>query len=165
MSAQQVLAVTVRLFALWLFLYGATHIAGDFFYARTPSLQISPLIPIILVFLLGVVCGLLWVFPLFVARKILPTSAGDSTQTPVFENWFTVGCSLIGLFALSKAIPALVDYYVINATALKLYPDTFMVSPDWPLHAGFNVLHVIFGVWLFLGGKGLKKILLWARHV
>jgi hypothetical protein len=165
MSPQQVLAVSVRLFALWLLLYGATHIAGDYFYARTPGLQISPFIPIALVLILGFLCGLLWAFPLFVAKKILPISTEASTQTPLFENWFSVGCSLIGLFALSKAIPALVDYYVINAAALKLYPHTFVVSPDWPLHAGFNILQLIFGVWLFLGGKGLKKILMWARHV
>jgi len=165
MTPHQTLAITVRLFALWLFLFAATTVASNYFYARDHGLQLSPSFAVISAVVVALFCWLIWSFPLFIAKKILPASSESTTHSPVFESWFSVGCSLIGLFALSKSIPALVSYFVINYMGLKLYPTTFQVNPDWRLHVAFNFLQLFFGIWLFLGGKGLRKILMWARNV
>ena len=159
MSPIQSLAVGVRLFAIWLLWYGLTQLFGTYLSARGTS-QLSFAIGALLVIL---ICVLLWLFPTALARKILPVQGEESRNAPVFEDWFAVGCSLLGVWALAKAIPALTSYVIVNYLGQKMYPGNFSVNPDWPLHVGFNVFQLLFGLWLFLGAKGLKKILVWAR--
>ena len=164
MTPHQTLAVTIRCFVLWLFLYCVTTIFSNYFYAQGHGGNISLLTPFTSIAIVTFLCVLLWRFPLFIANKILPAATENPNNAPLFESWFAIGCSLIGLFALSKAIPALAGYFIQHYLAFKLYPTTFQVSPDWPLYVAFNIFQVGFGIWLFLGGKGLKKILMWARH-
>ena len=164
MSPHQTLAVAVRLAAIWLFLYAISTMAGAYVEAHKYSAPDS-LLPLFLG--LGVVmliCSLLWFFPFFVAKRLLPPSTTDNNQSPLFDGWFSVGCSLIGVWVLAKAIPALVSYVLSNYLGGNFWPDTFVVNPDWVLLVSFNAFHLIVGIWLFLGGKGLKKILIWARH-
>lgn len=125
----------------------------------------TPRLPLVLAFgAVIAVCGLLWIFPNAVAQKILPSAPAHPDRTSLFEDWFSVGCSLIGVWALAKAIPALASYLLVNYIGYKIYPDSFSVNPDWPLHVAFNVLQLLFGTWLFLGARGLKKVLEWARQ-
>ena len=164
MSPHQTLAVSIRLFSIWLFLYAISTMTGSYVQAHKYSAPDS-LIP--LFFGVGVViliCGLLWFFPLFVARRIFPIAPSPIVQTPAFESWFSVGCSLIGVLVLAKAIPALISYVLGNYFGQKFFPESFVVNPDWVLMVSFNVFQLAIGIWLFLGGKGLKKILNWARN-
>ncbi len=164
MSPHQILAVTVRLAAIWLFLYAISTMTGSYVEAHKYSAPDS-LLPILIGFgAIVLICGLLWYFPLSVAKKILPSSATDGSEPAVFDSWFSVGCSLIGLWVLAKAIPALISYTLGNYLGQKLWPDSFVVNPDWVLLVSFNVFQLFVGLWLFLGGKGLKKIVHWARN-
>ncbi len=164
MTPHQTLAVTIRCFALWLFLYCSTIIFSNYFYVKEHGGNFTLLTPFISVAIVAFLCILLWKFPLFFSKKILPVTTENPITSPLFESWFTVGSSLIGLFALSKSIPALAGYFIQHYLAFKLYPTTFQVSPDWRLHVAFNIFQVAFGLWLFFGGKGLKKVLIWARY-
>ncbi|MDX8398882.1 MAG: hypothetical protein R8K20_01380 [Gallionellaceae bacterium] len=164
MNTHQILAVSTRLFAIWLFLYSISHLAGSYLQAQRYSAPDS-LHP--LFWGVGVVifiCGLLWYFPLLIAKQILPPSTTEDAPTVLFENWFSVGCSLIGLWVLVNAIPALASYFIGNYLGQKFEPDMFVGTPDWALLITFNVFQLLMGLWLLLGGKGLKKILNWARN-
>ena len=164
MSPIQTLAVGVRLFAIWLLWYGLTTVSGTYFSAHGENPNTSFLPFIIGATLIASMCLVLWLFPTFVARKILPKQYDVKSDSKLFEDWFSVGCSLLGVWSLAKAIPALGSYLIVNYLGQIMYPDTFKVNPDWPLHVAFNVFQLLFGVWLFLGAKGLKKILLWVRE-
>lgn len=163
MSPIQTIAVGVRLFSIWLLWYGVMKVFGAYFGARRGDYEVS-LVPFAIgLALIALIVLSLWFFPAFLARRILPKQA-DSLNTPgVFEDWFSVGCSLIGVWTLSTAIPALGSYLMINYLGQKMYPGSFSVNPDWPLHFAFNVFHLLFGIWLLFGAKGLKRILVWAR--
>jgi len=164
MSPTQIIAVCVRLFAIWLFLFALSSLTGSYIEA-TKHNSIQSLSPIAWAFggIAGI-CGLLWLFPLFVSRNILPDTSSSPVQKATLDTWFSLGCSLIGIWVLAKAIPALASYLMINYLGQKIYPGTFAVNQNWPLLVTFNSLHVAFGIWLFLGAKGLKKVLDWARH-
>ena len=124
MSPQQVIAVSVRLFAIWLFVYFILNLASIYItveqYDDIDSLQplfwsigVTPLIS-----------GLLWFFPLFISKKILPPFTTDIATTPVFEDWFSVGCSLIGVWLLVISIPALSSYLIGHYIGLTFSPDS-----------------------------------------
>ena len=164
MTPHQVLAVAVRLFAIWLFLYATSNMAGSYVGAHRYSAPDS-LVPLIFGFCVIVsICVALLFFPLFVAKRILPTPITNDLSPSTYDSWFTVGCSLIGVWVLAKAIPALVSYGLGNYLGKKFWPDSFVVNPDWGLLVSFNVLQLAVGIWLFMGGKGLKKVFDWARH-
>jgi len=165
MTPHQTLATTFRLFAIWLFLYYISTTVGTYLQLRKHSPD-DTLLPLLIGFgSTFIVCGLLWFFPIALAKKILPnTGSIENNQSNVFDGWFSVGCSLIGVWVLAKALPALVSYITSDYIGQKLYPESYVQNPDWLLMLYFNIFQFLFGFWLFLGGKGLKKILLWARH-
>jgi hypothetical protein len=164
MSPIQSLAVGIRLFSIWLLWYGLTHVSSTYFTARGADHE--TLLPPFAIgaILVVAICALLWLFPVFLAKRILPKQSEEEKAKPVFEDWFSVGCSLLGVWAISKAIPALGSYLIINYLGQKMYPGSFNVAPDWPLHVTFNVFQLLFGLWLFLGATGIKKILTWVRE-
>lgn len=165
MNAHQILAVTIRLFAIWLFLYAASNIAGSYIEGEHRYHVQSSLQP--LLWVLGAVtifCGALWAFPLFVAKRILPSAATDPEMSPSIESWFSLGCGLIGVWLLVKAVPALASYALTNYMGKKIYPNSFSTDPDWLLAINFNLFQLAVGIWLFFGAKGLKKLFLWARR-
>ena len=85
-------------------------------------------------------------------------------QTPVFDSWFSVGCSLIGVFELAKAIPAFTFFGLGNYLGHKLWPDSFVISHDFAQRISLYIFQIVIGIWLFMGAKGLKKLLHWARN-
>ena len=165
MTPHQVLAVSVRLFAIWLLLYAISTVAGSYLEAHRHS-ETNALVPLFLgVGAIVCICALLWFFPLFIARKILPSSTVNEAGPPAFESWFSVGCSMIGVWVLAKAIPALVSYVLVNYLGKKFWPDSFVTNPEWGLLVSFNVFQLAVGIWLFMGARGLRKVLNWARNV
>jgi hypothetical protein len=106
MNPIQVLAVGIRLFVIWFLWYGLTQTSGTYFSARGADPDTSMLPFAIGAILLASICFLLWLFPTFLARKILPKQAEAASSAPVFEDWFSLGCSLLGVWALAKATGA-----------------------------------------------------------
>ena len=164
MSPIQTLAVSVRLFAIWLLWYGLTTISGTYFSAHAADHDVSVLTFAIGAIVIASACAVLWQFPLLVAQRLLPKHAELPVGSPVFEDWFSVGCSLLGVWSLAKAVPALGSFLIVNYLGLKLYPNSYSVNPDWPLHVAFNLFQLGFGLWLFFGATGLRKLLVWARE-
>ena len=165
MNAQQILSVAVRLFAIWLFLYAVSSLTGTYIEINKHGGHIALQIILWSLSIIVLICCLLWLFPAFVARRILQESSTPAEQTTAFDDWFSLGCSLIGVWVLSKAIPALVSYLLLNYMGKTAYGNGYVENPDWHLLVTFNVLHIIFGIWLFIGARGLKKALHWAKNV
>lgn len=164
MSPNQSLVVVVRLFALWLVGYYIT--TAPLFYLRIKkfspdSALVDSLGPaaIVLVF-----SAALWYFATWIARRLLSGTSQSAEQSAVFDSWFSVGCALIGLWVLAKAIPALLHYFIANLMGAGMFPDTYLVTPEWHLTAIFNTIQLLFGLALFLGGKSLNRIVLWVRN-
>src|SRR5688572_13431227 len=114
MSPNQSLAVGIRLFSIWLLWYGLTRSSSTYFSARDAGEQTSPLPFLVVAILTAVTCVLLWRFALYLAGKILPKQIVEKVAASTFDDWFSVGCSLLGVWALSKAIPALGSYFIVN---------------------------------------------------
>ena len=165
MNAQQILSVAVRLIAIWLFLYALSNITGT--YIQTSKLGAHNALQPILwsLGLIVLICSLLWIFPSFIARKILPHTSTPAEKTASFDDWFSLGCSLIGVWVLAKAIPALAGYWLTNYLLKLTYGNGYTEDPNRYFLVSFDVVHIVFGIWLFMGARGLKKAFHWARNV
>ncbi|RCS59392.1 hypothetical protein [Parvibium lacunae] len=164
MSPYQVLTVAVRLFSLWLFVFATSNMVGTIAMVKNNSASLSPLFIFTGIAITVLVCLAIWFFPQSIAHKLLPKSAAETNESKTFDSWFSMGCSLIGLWALSKAIPSLVHFFTLNYLGYVLYADAFSMHATWKLELAFNIFYLLFGFWLLLGARGIKKLVTWAKY-
>lgn len=160
MSPHQIIAVAVRLFAIWLCALVAMNL--PYYFLNTPLRGEADSI---FVFLGGsaifvIVAIGLWRFPLMVANKLLSTNVQKSESSAKPDMWLAMGCSLIGLWLLATTIPALVQ------DLIWAVPEFAGGHPVETLNIWFGLYlpKIIIGVWLILGGKGFRRLFWWARN-
>lgn len=160
MSPYQIIAVMVRLFAVWV----AIHLPGQlyaFYFAGTKIDQpYTGLITVgILLAALAIILGL-WFFPMSIAKKLLSTAAIEQVPATTPDTWLSMGCALIGLYLLTESLPPLIrDALVLFSS--ETFNDDFSALKT-------SVLYLLFMVaiafWLILGAKGFRKVFKWARY-
>lgn len=164
MNPHQALTVCVRLFVIWLFWYALSTVTGVYLQANRHD-ALSALNAVLWSAGSAVLfCVALWFSSSFIARRLLPSATTPVSEAPSVDVWFSLGCALIGIWLLAKAIPALVGYLLIDHLQKHFNPESFIPVQDWSLLVSYNVFQLVFGVWLFLGTRGLRKAFLWARH-
>jgi hypothetical protein len=151
-TPQQIVAVALRIFAVW---WGIQTL-------RTiPSLVRSLDSPshVWWTFMLGLYIAImltLWFFPRTIAGKLVPPS-DEKPQPPATPDvWLTVGCMLIGLWVLTTTLPRLV-YDLITVNAVLGYDDRYWILP--------SIAEVAVAIWLTLGARGVRKLYRWAQYV
>jgi hypothetical protein len=159
MSPIQAVGVGVRLFAIWLAIHCAGLTRPLYTWARDAD---DPGAGLLVAAILAVCVGavlFLWFFPRTVARSLLP--AGDTVASTIdSEALFAVGCTLLGLWQVTEALPALVR----NLLALAWVQRANMSVPEgWGAGTVYNVVKLAIAVWLMFGASGLRSILGWAR--
>jgi flagellar biosynthesis protein FlhB len=164
MSPNQSLVVVVRLFALWLIGYYMT--TAPWFYVQAKKFSPDSAVAYSLgaAAIVLALSAALWFAASWIAKRLISGPSQAAEQPAAFDSWFSVGCALIGLWVLAKAIPALLHYFIANFMGAGMFPNTYMVTPEWHLTAIFNTIQLLFGLALFLGGKGINKAVLWVRN-
>jgi hypothetical protein len=161
MSPIQMVALAVRLFAIWLGLYSAR--AAPALYIETQKLDdpIAMGIVIAVALVIFAVVLLLWFFPRTVARSILPSTSEPAVQNTSPDTWLALGCSLLGLWLLAEMFPGLVRFifvwYYSQRTKLDM-PDNVTSG------AVYYIAEFAVGVWLLLGASGARKLFWWVRN-
>lgn len=160
MSREDILAVALRLFAIYLVI-GALQLVGQAF-ATNINISIGSLVLAITlsVVLPLVIAALLWLFPLAIAAKLLPVK--DKQHTSISVNTIPVlevGCILIGLWLLASSISDL-TYWVVtliaainNEWGLKILPIDDLASMT------ATVMQIVLSLWLLLGYRGVLKFI------
>ena len=164
MSPNQSLVVVVRLFALWLIGYYIT--TAPWFYVQAKKFSPNSAVVYSLGAAVAVLAlsAILWYSASWLAQRLISGPSQAAERSAAFDSWFSVGCALIGLWVLAKAIPALLHYFIANFMGAGMFPNSYIVTPEWHLTAIFNTIQLFFGLALFLGGKGLNKVVLWVRN-
>jgi hypothetical protein len=157
----QTAAVAVRLFAIWLAIYWARWIPYLYTQARETDGMLASA-TLILVTALGFAFVLvLWFFPRTIARGLLP---GESTSPPIafpLASWFAVGCTLLGLWVFTSAVPALVQNGFLLFYARR---NDIPLPQYWGGTVIYYVVELGVGVWLLFGAVGVQKGVWWARN-
>jgi hypothetical protein len=154
-TPRQIVALALRLFAIWLaiqalgyifwFFWGKSSHSADYAYVIFMSAFNAVLIPA------------LWFFPRIIAGKLLPSDDAQPHPSPTAVTWLAVGCTLIGLWTLAGAAPQLLfNVLVLNAESGHDDAQRWLVLRD--------ALKLGIAVWLVLGGKGVGKIFRWAQY-
>ena len=165
MKPIQTVALCVRLFAVWMFWLGMSGMSRTYFAAHEQFPDISILPYFAATILLVPVCLLLWFFPKTLARAVLPKDPEGESYPPVFDDWFAVGSSLVGLWVLASALPGLVGVVVGDLLSRQILGNLYIMKQSWPSYLLIYGGQLVFGAWLFFGAKGARRLLRWAREV
>jgi hypothetical protein len=155
----QIVAVALRLFAVWLGLQALRTVPAFFTVSGFRSrgyVYMTFMLALTVVVILA-----LWFFPRTIAGKLLPSREGQSAlaSTVTADTWLAMGCSLIGLWTLTTTIPRLVyDFFVLNS--MSSYDDRSQLEHS----VVYDLVELAIAVWLVLGGKGVKKVFWWAQN-
>jgi len=159
MSPHQIIAVVMRLIAVWMVIHLPGQVYG--FVDSDAKLNDSNLRWLafgVALVEIALIIGL-WAFPDTLAKKLLRSPVSE-TPTPSFaDTWLQMGCALIGLWLLATSMPALVLDTFLLSTANSV-DDTASLR-----HSVFYYLaEVVIGVWLVLGATGFRQLFWWAKN-
>ena len=163
MAPYQIAETAVRLFAIWLLIYEIKTAApflgrlgaGDDATVWGPAVLVAIAIVVIVL--------ILWLFPRSVVRVLVRGSVAAEPTAPSPDAWLMVGCTLLGLWSLTWAIPGLVHAFVLLYLRHRS-PAEVVLDPEISAMAIAFLVQFCIGVWLLLGARGLKGLLLRGHH-
>jgi hypothetical protein len=157
MTPQQIVALALRLFAIWL---GTQALRMVPWYFEPGALQSpSHVYNTFVLAISAVLIVALGLFPRSIAGKLLPSSESQSRISASADTWLAMGCTLIGLWTLTTTFPRLV-YDTIALSSMPHSQDHSYLT-HWVI---YNVIELLIAVWLILGGKGVRKLFWWAQN-
>jgi nitric oxide reductase large subunit len=161
MTPQQLIGVAVRLFAIWLALLSIG------FFISLPSalngLQGSRPSAVIASYAIGGVYLLaalaLWTFPMVVAHRLLPRTAHTNVLWFRAHELARVGCALLGLWMLSRSLPAVV---ALLFRSFALSGDRSMFSTmlqDAQIDIAVSVFNCAFAVLIIMRSRSFASLI------
>jgi hypothetical protein len=162
MTPQQLLAIGVRLFAVWLALTSISYFSAIPLALANTSLGTDA--PTQLAYVLGagyVLCALgLWFFPMLVAHKLLPRTTHTNHLNPQGHDLARTGCALLGLWMLSRALPTVV-WLFFKAFLFVSAGSTYATLPaDSKLELAVAGFEVLLGLLFLLKAKSFATMLI-----
>ncbi len=157
MSPHQTIAVAIRLFAIWLAVYLLRTAPEFFLQAQEDGEQLALVIPVGISILSVLLLAILWLFPRSIAKGLLSGSGEPTASSYSPDRWFAVGCSLLGLWLMTQAIPGLLRYLIIYFLSRRMGPDTFLISSNWHAGAIYYLIECSIGMWLFFCNNSLRR--------
>ncbi|AKC87085.1 hypothetical protein [Pseudoxanthomonas suwonensis] len=160
MSREDVVAVAVRLFSVFLVLGVLRQLPGTIALFAVDVDRGLVALSLLLLLLGALVAVLLWFFPLSVARKLLPVMREPrSEQAMDAQVALMVGLTLIGVWVLAYA---LVDVaYWLTLFVRTRHPGA--VYFEWSHEQVANVVatgvEVAVAIWLIFGASGIRRLI------
>jgi hypothetical protein len=163
MTPHQILAVTVRLFAIWLALIVGRELIGAYVAGRARDDAYIFSLAVTVAAVSVVIVVVLWFFPRTIARGLLPSSI--DRQAPVEprfppEVWFAVGSSLIGLWLLASAVPGLLR----NLFVMFIFRSDNVDTSGLITGLVYLSIQIVVGVALIVWSEGIRRLVWWLRH-
>ena len=159
MTPHQIVAVALRLVAIWLGMQALGYVAW-FFWGKGSQ----PPDYAYLTFMLAlnvVIIPALWFFPRTIAWKLLPSDDVQPRPPVTADTWLALGCTLIGLWTLTTTVPQIV-YHLLVLNSMLSEGDRSWSWVHWSLL--HDVVQLAIAAWLVLGAKGVGKIFQWAQY-
>ena len=166
MTPHQTIAVAIRLFAIWLAIYFLRAAPGYYYGSKTynaPDFAVTFIV--VTLAIVAVAFLILWFFPSNIAKGILPAETiSNSNLAPVSpDRWFAVGASLLGLWLVADAIPALVRFIFLGLLSNRLTSPIYHDESIY-LNVIYYVTELAIGLYLLLGAKGLRSLVMKVRY-
>ena len=171
MTVENILTIGARITGLFLLMNALSLLAPlltNLFASTAHSAQARAILNMYLLlslFWFAVSILMIWK-PQNFARAVLPASsmAGASTkktQTPLsFNEWQTLAFSMVGIYFMVSALSHMGNW--LSALLMSRSAEQFVQQIANPLSIPW-IIQLLFGFWLLIGAKGLRRLLHFLR--
>lgn len=165
MSREDIVAIAARVFAAFLLV----TVARSFPSAMALIGQDGPQPSLVLVGLVlassVVVCAILWLFPLTIARKLLPAMSEPRSETSMSGSVaLSVGLTLVGVWVLAYAMPDAIYWTTIFLLTRSAEFEHFVWGHEQIASVVTTAAELALAIWLIFGSSGIKRLILTYRH-
>ena len=166
MSREDIIAIAVRLFAIFLAILELRTIAQVVALLSTNTFVPGGLVVLVIV-LLGMlaISALLWFFPLTVARKLLPVMKEPRSEIAMgAATAFPLALAVMGIWLFANAIVDVAYWLVLFAQVRGAdMPGVELTPSQWSSVAA-TVVRLLLSLWLIFGNAGIRRLIARARH-
>ncbi len=155
-SREDFVAIATRLFAVWLGIQAIRHVFTS--YAAWRQMQEDPAV----LYMMGaavpmlLIAWLLWVFPLTVARKLLPVMKTPGTPVAwASAGAMEIGLALIGFWLLASSLGDFFYWLTLAFMTVRLDGNLASYGADNTASTVATALEMAIALWLILGHRGI----------
>lgn len=167
MSREDIVAVAVRLFAVYLLLMCLRLVAGGLMSinGEAPDSFATGVVLVSVAVTLAI-SALLWFFPLTLARKLLPVmkeTPGAARMDPAIA--WSLAISIIGLWIFVSALSSSTYWLVIYLRSQAVGMEYMQFSPGQIASIVETAVELLLGLALMLGSGGLRSLIFRLRNI
>jgi hypothetical protein len=162
MKAYEITAIGLRIFAIVLWLFSLRQFVGVMNYLGTNTNDaLAPSVfYLVATVLVPIAVGVLvWLFPLSLARSILPGNPDSSLDSLSRSDLYLAAISVLGLFVLSRAVPDLVFWLTRFLVESKMKQQGIVPGSGSETTANFyaTLVELGIGTWLVFGSGAIYR--------
>jgi hypothetical protein len=159
-SREDFIAVASRLFAIFLLVLIARSIPSAIALIGQEGPQPSLALIAVVISSGLILCAILWLFPLTIARKLLPVMKQPISGTPMTGTVaLSVGLTLVGIWILATAIPDTFYWATIFLLSRKLESGYFEWGHENIALVVTTIAQLALAVWLIFGSSGIVRLI------
>ena len=165
MSREDVIAVSVRLFAIYVAFSILKTIPAASQLLSTDGGKTWASLYIVILVIGALFCAFLWFFPLSIARKLLPTMREPRSEHAIGERVaLSLGLTLIGVWLLASALVDATYWLtiIIRSKQIKDIPMEWTHQQVASMVA--TVAQLLLSLWLIFGSAGIRRLVYKFRY-
>ncbi len=161
MSREDFVAIGARLFAVFLFAYMLSFVAGFFQILATAEVTSSAVIGFAITMLvMTAVAALIWVFPLTIARKLLPVMKERRSEESIGASVaMSLAMTAIGVWLLATALVDAAYWITVFARVKVAGVPGFELDPQQTGEIVAAAVQLGIAVWLVFGNAGITRVI------
>lgn len=159
MSKIQIIALIIRLFAIFLFVSIIRNDVPRLFLLLNQPEAGSLYIAYPILFIILTTVAVLWFFPLSIAKKLLPNE--DTSSKIYWENdsLLSIGFVLMGIFLIYKVISDLTYWFFIMLYSIGNGPQIELRATD-KISIYVTIVELILSLFLIFGSRGISNLIM-----
>lgn len=165
MSREDLIAVATRLFAVFLLITVARFIPSAVALLDQNADGPSPVLAGLVLVSGLAACGVLWLFPLSIARKLLPAMREPRSETAMSGPVaLAVGLTLLGMWLLASALPDAFYWASLFLLTRDMDPALEIWGHESTASVATTAVELALAVWLIFGSSGIRRLILRYRY-
>ena len=166
LSREDLVAVGVRLFSVFLFLGVIKQVPGVVqFFAVDDQGRAWAIFNALALLSGALICVLLWFFPLSIARRLLPVMREPRTEPPMDASLaLSTGLTLMGVWVLAYGIVDAIYWFTLFIRTRQALAAYFEWSHEHVANVLATLAELIIGLWLVFGSTGIRRLIYRYRY-
>jgi hypothetical protein len=164
-NREDIVAVAARLFAIYLVVLALQFVVSSVSLNYQEAGTVSTLLVVAVTVTVAAIAAYLWLFPLTVARGLLPVMKDrDDSQPLTMSIAFGLGLALLGVWLFCRSLTDLVYFSALWAMTNASDGSIVNIGPGQYAALASAVVRFALSIFLMFGSSGIRRSFLRLRY-